>query len=283
MKTNKFLGIDVGGTDIKYAVLDINNQIFCENSIPTPHEKEKFVDALVNIINEYEEIDGVGISMPGFIDASTGYMKTAGALTNLYEQNLVELLQEEGIRVPIHVENDAKCAAISELANGNAKNVSDFVCITIGTGVGGAVVVGGELVKGKSFAAGEFGIMRQDINSNKSVSEVGAIMPSRIAYSEKYKINLSEVDGRMALSDKTISDEFYKNISRLIYNLIFVLNPEKILLGGAISKDDKFINRVRQELENSGIDKNIHYKIEQCKNGNNAGLIGAVHELKKII
>lgn len=280
---NKYLGIDVGGTGIKYAVLNEQNDILFEDSIVTPEDKDEFTKALVTIINSQPDVIGVGISMPGFIDAKTGYMKTAGALINLYEENLVELLKNAGITLPIHVENDAKCAAISEMACGNATDVEDFICITIGTGVGGGVVVGGELVKGQSFIAGEFGIMRQDIGSNRTVSEVGAIKPARIKYAQKHNVELEAVDGRLALSDVEIADEFYANISRMIYNLIFILNPQKILLGGAISQDDKFIQRVKAEVDAAGIDKNIEYHIDRCKNTNSAGLIGAVYELKKVM
>ncbi|WOO86719.1 ROK family protein [Mollicutes bacterium LVI A0039] len=277
----KYLGIDVGGTSIKYALVDEFNQLTDAESVPTPLEKQAFIEALASIINKFPDALGVGISMPGFIDSNTGYMKTAGALMNLYEKNLIELLSDAGISCPIHVENDAKCAAISEMACGNAVGVKNFVCITIGTGVGGGVVVGGELVKGNSFAAGEFGIMRQDIGSERTVSEVGAIYPSRIAYAKKHGLELEAVDGRQALTDIEIADAFYANIARMIYNLIYVLNPEKILMGGAISKDDKFLERLRQEVAESDINEHVEYEIDRCKNTNNAGLIGAVYELKK--
>lgn len=278
-----YLGIDVGGTEIKYALLDENNVLSNEGSIKTPYPKDEFIEALVTIINLFPQISGIGISMPGFIDSNTGFMKTAGALPELYEQNLIELLQAKGVKLPIHVENDAKCAAISEMACGNAIGVSNFVCITIGTGVGGGVVIGGELVKGNSFAAGEFGIMRQDIGSTRSVSEVGAIMPSRIKYAEKNNIDIEKVDGKLALTDPDIANDFYANIARMIYNLIYILNPEKILIGGAISQDEKFLKRVRDEVEASEINEHVKYQIDRCKNTNSAGLIGAVYELRKVL
>lgn len=280
---NKYLGIDVGGTGIKYAILDEENKILESDSVDTPHEKEQFVDALYQIISNYTEIVGVGISMPGFIDSDTGYMKTAGALMNLYEENLIELLQSKGIKIPIHVENDAKCAAISEMANGNAIDIKNFVCITIGTGVGGGIVVDGKVLKGNNFVAGELGIMRNDINSNITISEVGAIMPRRIAYAQKHGLDVKNVDGKLALSDQEIADKFYGNIVRLIYNITFVLNPERILMGGAISNDDNFINRLRTDINKTGMHESIQVEIDRCKNTNNAGLIGAVYELRKTL
>lgn len=280
---NVYLGIDVGGTGIKYATIDDNSNIIESGTVDTPHQKEQFVTKLVQIINEHKDVLGVGISMPGFIDSETGYMKTAGALANLYEQNLIELLRNKGITLPIHVENDAKCAAISEMACGNATDIKNFVCITIGTGVGGGIVVDGNVLKGNNFVAGEIGLMRNDIYSERTLSEVGAIMPCRIAYAEKYNLDVKDVDGPLALSDKGIQAEFYANIIRLIYNLTFVLNPERILMGGAISNDDNFINRLREEIKKTGIHESIEINIDRCKNTNNAGLIGAVYELKKVI
>ncbi len=280
---NKYLGIDVGGTGIKYSTIDDENNLIESGSIQTPLEKEVFVNALVKIINNFSDIKGIGISMPGFIDSATGYMKTAGALFNLYEENLITLLRDKGIELPIHVENDAKCAAISEMACGNATDIKNFVCITIGTGVGGGIVVDGNVLKGNNFVAGELGIMRNDINSDRTISEVGAIMPCRIAYAQKHNLDVEDVDGRLALSDEEISKEFYANIVRLIYNITFILNPERILMGGAISNDDKFINKLREDISKTGMHESIEVNIDRCKNTNNAGLIGAVYELKKVI
>lgn len=280
---NKYLGIDVGGTGIKYAILDDENKILESNSIDTPHEKEQFIDAIYQIIRNYSELVGAGISMPGFIDSDTGYMKTAGALMNLYEENLIELLQSRGITIPLHVENDAKCAAISEMANGNATDIKNFVCITIGTGVGGGIVVDGKVLKGNNFVAGELGIMRNDINSDITISEVGAIKPCRFAYAQKHNLDVQNVDGKLALSDPEIADRFYSNIVRLIYNITFVLNPERILMGGAISNDDNFINRLRTDIKKTGMHESIEVEIDRCKNTNNAGLIGAVYELRKTL
>lgn len=280
---NKYLGIDVGGTGIKYATVDEQNQIIESGSVDTPHQKQNFVTTLKTIIEQYDDVAGIGISMPGFIDSATGYMETAGALIELYQENLIELLKAEGITKPIHVENDAKCAAISEMVCGNATDVKTFACITIGTGVGGGIVVDGNVLKGNNFVAGELGIMRNDINSNKTISEVGAIKPCRIAYAQKYNLDVNQVDGRLALTDEQIKNEFYANITRLIYNLTFVLNPEKILMGGAISSDDAFIERLRTDVANTGMYESIEVNIDRCKNTNNAGLIGAVYELKKVL
>ncbi len=282
---NRYLGIDVGGTSIKYAILDDDNNIIKSDSVDTPHDKQEFINELVDIINIDTDIKGIGISMPGFIDSDTGYMKTAGALMNLYDENLIELLRQENITMPIHVENDAKCAAISERACGNAIGVDNFICITIGTGIGGGIVVNGDLVKGKNLVAGELGIMRQDIKSTTTGSEIGAIMPSRHKYAKKHNLNFEDVDGRLALSDPEIANDFYNEIVRIIFNLTFVLNPDKFLLGGAISQDDKFINRIKEEVNKqvSDIHETIEFDIDRCLNTNNAGLIGAVYELKKVL
>lgn len=281
--SRRYLGIDVGGTSIKYGLLDEENNLQQEASIKTPHEKMLFISALVEVINKFDDLAGVGISMPGFIDSDTGFMKTAGALINLYEENLITLLNEAGLNLPIHVENDAKCAAISEMACGNAVGIKNFICITVGTGVGGGIVINGELVKGHSFVAGEFGIMCQEIETNRSISEIAAIMPARIAYAKKYNLDVDNVDGKQALSDIEIANQFYAHLTRMIYNLIHVLNPEKILMGGAISQDDKFLERLRTEVAACNINKHVKYEIDRCKNTNNAGLIGAVYEIKKLI
>lgn len=279
--SREYLGIDVGGTNIKYAVLDENYKVISEEKIDTQHDKELFLTSLTNLINQFPNVEGVGISMPGFIHSDTGYMATAGALFNLYKVNLVDELRNRGISKDIHVENDAKCATISEMASGNAVGIKNFMCITVGTGIGGGIVIDGKLLKGNNFAAGEVGLMRQLSDSDDIVAAITGIYPARRNYAKKHNVNIEDVDGKLALSDKEVADYFYKQISRLIYNMVFTLNPELILLGGAISQDDKFIQTVKDYVAKEGIDEHLEFEIDRCKNINLAGLIGAVYELRR--
>lgn len=276
----KYLGIDIGGTSVKYAIVDENYNISDCDKIKTSYNKEVFVKDIVRIINKFADIVGVGISMPGLINSQTGELITAGALKALDGYNLISLLKKEGITKPIHIENDAKCATISEMVCGSAVGTKDFVCITVGTGIGGGVVVDGKLVKGHNFAAGELGILRQELGSRNTLSDVSGIHSARKQYATKNGLELDEVDGKMALRDEQIADTFYSNLHRLIHNLVYVLNPQKILIGGEISNDHKFISRLQDNLETSSIEHLVSYCIVPCKNKNNAGLIGAVHELR---
>lgn len=280
VKVKKYLGIDVGGTNIKYALVDENYQVSKAKSIETPLQKEGFLQGLINIINEHHDICGIGISLPGLINSRTGDIVVIGAIKGLNGFALVKELQAMGVAKPIHIENDAKCATISEIVCGNAVGLEDFVCITVGTGVGGGVVVDGKLVKGQNFAAGELGMLRFDINTDATMSDQSGLKCTRERYALKHDMEAVNVDGELALSDPEICKMFYKYLNRLIHNVVYVLNPQKILLGGAISKDDKFISKLQAGSEVSEIEEYVEHIIDRCKNGNDAGLIGAVHELR---
>lgn len=273
------LGIDVGGTAIKYGLVDENYNITSLDKVSTPKTKEEFITQLVKIINKFPNAKGIGISMPGIINSSTGNLITVGAIKGLDGINLIETIKSYGELRPVHIENDAKCVAISEMVCGNAVGISNFACITIGTGIGGGIVVDGKLVKGNNFIAGEIGEMRQELYSDQKLSDTSAILPIRRLYAEKHNLDVANVDGKLALTDPEIKEYFLKNIQRLIHNIVYILNPEKILIGGAISNDDQFIKKLQTNVEKNNIDQFIDYTIDKCKNTNNAGIIGAVHEL----
>lgn len=273
------LGIDVGGTAIKYGLVDENYNITSLDKVSTPKTKDEFITQLIKIINKFPNAEGIGISMPGIINSNTGSLITVGAIKGLEGINLIEIIKSHGELRQIHIENDAKCVAISEMVCGNAVGVSNFACITIGTGIGGGIVVDGKLLKGNNFIAGEIGEMRQELDTNQKISDTSAILPIRRLYAEKYNIDVANVDGKLALADEQIKEYFLKNIQRLIHNIVYILNPEKILIGGAISSDDEFIKALQTNVEKNNIDQFIDYTIDKCKNTNNAGIIGAVHEL----
>ena len=131
------------------------------------------------------DVRGVAISLPGFINPNTGYSVHGGAITALINQNLKSLL-EARVSLQVEVENDGNCVALAEKTSGNAQNCSDFICITIGTGIGGGIFVNGKLLHGHSFKGGEFGYMITQANGK----DFGKILHSTASTStliNKYK------------------------------------------------------------------------------------------------
>src|SRR5699024_1937656 len=156
------VAIDVGGTEIKYALFSEDAEIIKQDKIPTPNNKEDFKQAMLQIVRSFENdypLDGLGISIPGFINSKTGFAERGGALHFLDHTNIIDLFREE-LSLPIFIENDANCAALAESGFGHAVGVSDFLLLTVGTGIGGALYLNDELYTGGQFKAGEFGAMR---------------------------------------------------------------------------------------------------------------------------
>lgn len=285
----KYLGIDVGGTNVKFSILTAEGQSLQTGSIPTAKTKDEFLNNLVELIKTHQsEVDGVGLSFPGLIDTKTGTLNTAGALNYLEGFELKAYLQTK-IDLPLAIENDANCVAHAEKWLGNAKNAEDFICMTVGTGVGGAVYVNNQIVRGHNFAAGEFGFLlpngpKYTSSNSDTLSLISGIYPLRYHYSQIFNLDIDDVDGVEVFQSRDprivkMIDKFFEGLAVSIYTTVYFLNPQKILIGGAISSDSKFRNRLKKEVEALGIIKEISYKIEPCKFLNESGCIGAVKNL----
>ncbi len=167
-----YLGVDIGGTNIKTGVLDENALLIEKNSAPTNSNRE-FEDSLKNILEIIEDvlskrlIKSIGIGLPGTIDES-GKIKLTPNLPDWNDKPFQRLLAEKlDADLPIAIDNDANVAALAELKLGAGKNLDDFIYITLGTGVGGAIISQGEILRGSNGAAGEIGHIIIDKNAEK--------------------------------------------------------------------------------------------------------------------
>lgn len=136
----KYISFDIGGTKVKHGLLLENGTILSKDSYNTQCANlEIFLEQMVETIKMYttnNDVNGVAISLPGFINPHSGYSERAGAVTALDNQNLKTLL-ETRIPLQVEIENDGNCAALAEKISGNAQNCTDFICLTLGTGIGG--------------------------------------------------------------------------------------------------------------------------------------------------
>ncbi|MCM3727276.1 ROK family protein [Neobacillus cucumis] len=287
----KYIAFDIGGTQVKHGLLLENGSILSKGSYATPSTSlEMFIKKMVNTIKAYPEntsVSGVAISLPGHINPHTGYSERAGAISVLDGQNLKILLETE-ISLPVEIENDGNCAAIAEKISGNAKDCTDFICVTVGTGIGGGIFIDGKLVHGHSFRGGEFGFMitqsTEDVlNNNASTS---ALIRS---YKKLKGINeIKKVDGETIFlkaakdsSVKRLVDDWIKILSYGIYNLAATLNPQKILIGGGVIGQEGLIKMINNQLDRLYWWKDIKIPVESCKHQNDAGMIGAMYHLQQ--
>lgn len=302
----KFISFDVGGTNIKYGIVLENGEIIKKDKFKTNPNGNKVLEDLCNVINEAkasESVEGVAFSMPGFIDVKTGELKTAGALFDLYGLNLKEYIESKtGLRTEL--DNDVNCVALAEKWLGNGVESENFLCMTIGTGIGGAIVMNNKLHRGNGFFAGEFGYMLtaapfQDNKFNPTLSTTGSVYYAiRKKYAELTGNDLEAISGeevfaRAENNDKqatTVIEEFYKNLAIGIYNLIFIFNPEKVLIGGGISARPELIERIKLNISRliaanpslSEINLDDIVEIEKCHFNNDSGLIGALYHFLNI-
>lgn len=305
-----YIGIDVGGTKIKYGLVDETGKITHRNAIATNHEKGQFINDLVEIINNYQKkgttIKGIGISAPGIIEKD-GYMTTAGSLHALYGTNLKKEI-ENMVNLPVAVENDANAAAIAENWIGNAQHSDNYLCLVLGTGVGGGIVINGQIYRGFNGMAGEFGWMivdetpKEDSIETASLNQRGAIVGGLcarynalkkmedadfVAVYDAQKILAHEQDDEIAA---TVIQKFFQDLAIGLINLISCFDPEVILIGGGISENPMFFKRLDAEL--TGLiarHESLFYlkekiaPVKEAKLKNDAGLIGAVFQVRKAI
>lgn len=278
----KYLAFDIGGTRIKWGILNEEGAILEKSSFDTSTESEElFLENIIKIALERKnEVEGVALSMPGFIDSINGIPKVCYAIRCIEGKCITKIIEEKtGLKTS--VENDGKCVALAEKFNGNATECSDFVCVTIGTGIGGGIYVNNKLLRGSTFQGGEFGFMR--CNEKGMYSNTASTLALIKEYM-KYKNLDKAVDGQVVFEEgekdpkvKEIINEWYGLIAIGIYNLSATLNPEKILIGGGVSEREEFIEEVVNALENIEAWKDVKCVIERCKHKNDAGMIGSVY------
>ncbi|MDU4787932.1 MAG: ROK family protein [Clostridium sp.] len=278
----KYLAFDIGGTKIKWGILNEEGVILEKSSFNTRTESEElFLENIIKIALERKnEVEGVAISMPGFIDSINGIPKVCYAIRCIEGKCITKIIEEKtGLKTS--VENDGKCVALAEKFNGNATECSDFVCVTIGTGIGGGIYINNKLLRGSTFQGGEFGFMR--CNEKGMYSNTASTLALIKEYM-KYKNLDKAVDGQVVFEEgekdpkvKEIINEWYGLIAIGIYNLSATLNPEKILIGGGVSEREEFIEEVVNALENIEAWKDVKCVIERCKHKNDAGMIGSVY------
>lgn len=283
-----YLCYDVGGTFVKYAVLQQDGTFVSKGKYPT---REKTADLFFGDLAKVAEqapadIAGIGISFPGFVNPHTGVVSRAGALGDLNGVNLIKETQARlNLALPVAVDNDAKCAALAELLNGNATDVKDFAVLTLGTGVGCGIVQNGRVLHGGHFRAGEFGMGITDFSKRgyATLHDLAATSSLVRDYARAKHVAKKKVTGEaiMAnLSDPTterVVRDWANYVAIAIFNLVTTLDPERVLIGGGISKNPKILPYIKDALEKIPSWDDYRTDVALCKHDNDAGLLGALY------
>ena len=290
-----YICIDIGGTSIKYGVLSEKGEIFIDGTVSTKvTEKENFILSDVkklvrNILDEYRnyEIKGICVSTAGVVNPEKGEIAYAGPTIPKYTGTKIKEELEKEFSISCEVENDVNCAGLGEYWKGAGKGSKSMVCLTIGTGIGGSVILDGKLLNGIGYTAGEIGYM--DVNGNyiqniaSSKYLVEKVQKEKVER-EGITDTITGVDiFELAKKGDEICiagiNEIISNLAVGVRNIIYLLNPEVIVIGGGITAQKEYLEeKIRKEV-NDGMISDMFRKtrIELAQQGNQAGLLGALY------
>ena len=307
-----YIGIDLGGTNIKAGVVNENYEIISKATTKTllPRPAEEICADMAKISLEaveqagltLDDIESVGIGTPGTANSATGIIEYSNNLGFL-NLPVVEIMQKH-INKPVYVENDANAAAYGEYVAGAAKGANDAVCITLGTGVGGGIIINGKIYSGFNFAGAEIGHTVVDPNGPECTcgrkgcfevfsSATGLVRMTKEAMLEdKSSImwQMNEEDGKVSArtafnamragdrAGKAVVDKYIRYLACGITNTINIFQPDILCIGGGVCNEgDPLLLPLKELVAKEVYTKNSakNTEIVIAKLGNDAGIIGA--------
>ena len=309
------LGIDLGGTNIVAGVVDENYKILATGKVKTnlPRPAEEIVDDMVKAANiaieaaglKISDIDSMGVGSPGAIDPVNGVVCYANNL-GFYNVPMAKMLKER-TGVDFYIENDANAAAFGEYIAGAGRGTNNFIAITLGTGVGGGVIIDGKIYAGSNYAGAELGhtVIAMDgemcscgrqgcweayASATALIRQTKQAMikyPNSVMW-ELCENDINNVSGRTAFdamrkgddAGKMVVKKYVEFVAVGISNIINIFQPDVLCIGGGISKEgDNLIKPIKAFLEGENYARNIpkNAEIKIAELGNDAGIIGAAY------
>ena len=312
---NRVVGIDIGGTNLRAALINKDGDIIKRLSIPSGADKGigLVIENLGNLIEEIrkgESVDGVGIGIPGIINSAKGIITQAPNILHVHNYPFRDVLMEKiGKNILVFIENDANCAALGELWKGTGENVNSLVLLAIGTGLGGGIILDGKLWRGADGMAGEVGHItispdgakcncgntgcletfasavgiRRMIKEGLNAEDKNVKTTLREKVRNAPKERLPEIVREAAIEgDKFalwIWEEFGKALGIAVASLVNLLNVEMIVISGGLSDAwELFIDKVVDEAKKRGLRAPMErVQIKKSTLGGDAGLLGAAY------
>lgn len=306
-----YAGIDLGGTSIKGALVDSNGKILAQKSIPTGGERKNryVVEDMAQLVLDLlesehltqDDIKSVGIGSPGSIDEEKGEVVFAGNFADFKHVPMVSIMKER-IKVPVYLNNDANVAALGESMFGAGHGSKNAVLITLGTGLGGGVIIDGKIFSGYYYGGAELGhqvIVAHGVQCTCGrhgcweaySSATGLIRMARTRAFLHPESLLNRMEDNLAnLNAKDVFDaadagdvfaqdaceEYYDYLAIGIGNTINVFQPEYVIIGGGPSaRREKLIEPLKKRLINEVFGHTMNTELVIASLGNSAGVIGA--------
>ena len=301
MKLLYAIGIDIGGTSIKHGICSSDGILKKHDAVPTPADapKDIILQELIKLVSEdlaysHEQgmlISAVGVGTPGSVDIKSGFLM--GSTPNFkHWQNvaIAESLMQQ-YNLPVFVDNDANLMAFGEFTFGAGKEKKDVICLTLGTGIGGGIIIDGEIYRGSFYAGAELGHMSIDYqgrpcncggrgcleryaSATALIEDYNRENPASPVSGTKRIFILREKGDPLAQS---VIANFVSYLAAGVANIINIFNPEMIIIGGGVSKaGERFIGDVKEACQKRAMPVSLkNVELVGATLGNNAGIMGA--------
>ena len=288
----RILTFDIGGTNIKYALSNEKFILTDKHTVPTEAQKggQELVLKIISIIEQYDNIDRIGISTAGQVDSENGIVVYSTDNIPYYTGMMVKKIIENKTGIPTFVENDVNAFAMGEAKFGAGKGKSDFLCLTYGTGIGGALYLDNKLYKGMGCSAGEFGHMITHAGGKQCTcggercyecyASTKALLDS-VNKRNSTQLNSFEIFEKENFSKpeiRSVIDQWIDEMIIGLINIIYIFNPPLIVLGGGIMNEEYVIDLIDRKIYNLLMENFRDVNIVRSKLGSDAALLGVAAE-----
>lgn len=288
----KYVSIDIGGTAIKYGLINADGSILCSLEQPTEAHLggPSILEKAIRITGQFcleQTISGICISTAGMVDTKQGRIVHANEFIPHYTGICLKETLENRFQIPCEVENDVNCAGLAEYLTGAGKGCDPMLMLTIGTGIGGCMVTGGKVFHGASYSACEVGYMHMKDSDFQSLGSASSLC-KKIARRKQDPVEnwnglrvFQEAQRGDTVCIQAI-DEMADVLGLGIANLCYTLNPEIVVLGGGImAQEDYLMEKIRKAVSAYLIDRLAsRTKIAFAKHKNDAGMLGAFYHFQ---
>jgi len=285
----KILAADIGGTKTKLALCSLNGQIEGYQQYDTDSHKggPAVIQKLIERLKTYEGYDAIAISTAGQVDANQGTIIYANENIPDYTGMPIKDILELEFAVPVRVENDVNAAALGEAYFGAGQWSSHFLCLTYGTGIGGAIVMNNSIYRGSSGSAGEFGHMitntRHQANGHQQAIFYEHVASTTALVSLAQQVNTNWNNGIVICEGweqgnealQAVIEQWSNEVAIGLASLIHIFNPPLIILGGGIMERASILSLIEQKTRQMIMSSFAHVQIKGATLGNTAGLLGA--------
>lgn len=289
----EYICIDIGGTSIKYGMVREDGTFLATGEMPTeamqyggPGIMEKAKKIVEAYKAEYHP-EGICVSTAGMVDCEQGKITYAAPLIPDYTGTEIKKTLEELYEIPCEVENDVNCAGLAEHFAGASRGSRISVCLTIGTGIGGAIIIDGNVFHGFSGSGCEVGYMHLPGGEFQDLGASSVLVKKTAEYKN---MDPAEINGKYVFEQAKQGDEdciraireMCEVLGMGIANICYVVNPEVVVLGGGIMAQKEYLKDMLRESLDKYLLPSVaqHTRLEFAQNENQAGMLGAYYNFR---